>query len=211
MTLHGLLAFTGLCVVLSLTPGADSVLVLRHSLRAVPSGVAVAAGSALGSLVWAAGVAVGVAALLEQSASAYRAVKIAGGLYLLYLGVSALLRSRHAAPAEPETIASPPHGSGLGAAWAAGLGSCVLNPKVGLFFLAVVPHFLPATDSGVVQIMTLGLIDGVVAFAYLAVLAIGSARAAHWLRRPRIARRVEQFTATVLAAFGVGTLASARP
>ena len=66
MTLPSILAFTGLCVLLALTPGPDTFLVLRFSLVRVRAGVAASIGSAIGSLVWAAAVAFGLAALLEQ-------------------------------------------------------------------------------------------------------------------------------------------------
>ena len=74
-----IVAFVGLSLLLAMTPGPDTFLVLRFSLRDAKSGIAAAAGSALGSLLWAFAVAVGLASLLEQSAAAYRIVKIAGG------------------------------------------------------------------------------------------------------------------------------------
>ena len=89
-----IIGFVGLSLLLAMTPGPDTFLVLRFSLQNSRSGMAAAAGSALGSLFWAFAVAVGLASLLEQSATAYRMVKIAGGIYLIYLGVRALLR-RH--------------------------------------------------------------------------------------------------------------------
>ena len=89
-----IIAFVGLSLLLAMTPGPDTFLVLRFSLRGARSGVAAAAGSALGSMLWASAVAVGLASLLEQSATAYRIVKIAGGLYLICLGLRVLLRRR---------------------------------------------------------------------------------------------------------------------
>ncbi|WP_380172607.1 LysE family translocator [Kineococcus sp. DHX-1] len=217
---HSLLAFAGLCVLLALAPGPDTFLVLRHGARDVRAGVAVAAGSAAGSLVWAVAVAVGLAALLEQSATAYRLVKIAGGLYLLHLGVSALVRSRRGSSPTSAAGTEDPGASGPGTArggFLAGLLSCCLNPKVGLFFLAVAPQFLPGSASGgagfagqALQVLTLGVIDAAIAFVYLALVTAGAARAARWLRRPRVARALDRTCSAVLAAFGVGTLASAR-
>src|SRR6187200_100121 len=111
MTASMIIAFVGLSLLLAMTPGPDTFLVLRFSLCDAKSGMAAAAGSALGSLLWAFAVAVGLASLLEQSATAYRIVKIAGGLYLIYLGLRVLLRrQQHAAstPAEqPTQIQSP--------------------------------------------------------------------------------------------------------
>jgi threonine/homoserine/homoserine lactone efflux protein len=80
-----IIAFVGLSLLLAVTPGPDTFLVLRFSLQGSRSGVAAVAGVALGSLLWALAVAIGLASLLEQSATAYRVVKIAGGKYLIYL------------------------------------------------------------------------------------------------------------------------------
>jgi threonine/homoserine/homoserine lactone efflux protein len=206
VSLSVILAFAVLCLLLALAPGPDTFLVLHHSLRGTGAGMAAAVGSALGSLLWAAAVAAGLATLLERSAGAYRVVKIVGGLYLLYLGVRALLR-RHATAAATEAAAP------AGASWSAlraGLLSCALNPKVGLFFLAVVPQFLPAGRASFAATMVLGLIDATVALAYFGVLVLASGRALNRLRRPAVTRVLDRAGGGVLAAFGVGTLATAK-
>ena len=205
MTLPSILAFTGLCVLLALTPGPDTFLVLRYSLVRVRAGVAASVGSAIGSLAWAAAVAFGLAALLEQSAEAYRVVKIVGGLYLIYLGVSAFLASRRAGAeaSEPRLPRVHIHSSLL-----AGMVSTMLNPKVGLFFLAVAPQFIPAGSASVGNTMLLGAIDAVVALVYLAIVSIIAARAVIWLRRPRVAKVLERVSAAILAVLGIGTIVS---
>lgn len=93
-----------------------------------------------------------------------------------------------------------------GPSFRSGVLSCLLNPKVGLFFLAVVPHFLPAEAINVGTIMLLGLIDAVVAFAWLAVPAVDAARAVRWLRRPRVSRTMAGLSSAALCALGVGTI-----
>jgi threonine/homoserine/homoserine lactone efflux protein len=207
MTASMIIAFAGLCLLLAMTPGPDSFLVLRFSLQSARSGVAAAAGSALGSLVWAFAVAVGLASLLEQSATAYRVVKIAGGLYLIYLGLRALLRRRQEVASELSE--SPTRTQTSFSAFGSGLLSCVLNPKVGLFFLAIVPQFVPPHSSLFTTVLTLGMIDTAVAFAWLLVIAFFAARAVGWLRRPRMTTLLNRISAAILAAFGVVTVASA--
>ena len=104
MTLASLAAFAGLCLVLSVTPGPDTFLVLRIALNRPSAGIAAAAGSAGAAIVWAALVGIGLAALLEQSAELFRWLMIAGGLSLLYLGVSSFIKSRKAAKAAKESV-----------------------------------------------------------------------------------------------------------
>ncbi|WP_067573492.1 LysE family translocator [Nocardia acidivorans] len=206
MSLPLLLSFIGLCVLLALTPGPDTFLVLRFSMAGPRPGIAAAAGSACGGIVWAVVVAAGVATLLEQSATAYRSLKVIGGIYLLYLGIRALLAHRKGL-AEPELEQSGARVSSVRSAFAAGLLSCVFNPKVGLFYLAVLPQFLAQVNF--VNALTLGAIESTIAAAEMVLLAVAAARAVTLLRRPKVRDRLEQASAAILAALGVGTVASA--
>ncbi len=211
MTPVSYLAFCGLCVLLAITPGPDTFLTLRYSLVRTRLGLAAATGSSLGSLLWAALVGVGLAALLEQSADAYRIVKILGGLYLVYLGFRAFWSSRKSAhPKDAARTAAPTaRGRGAGGAFTAGLLSCSLNPKVGLFFLAVVPQFLPAHGDRFALTMALGATDAVVSMAYLSCVGLVAAKANAWLKRPKVTRALERVSGGILALLGVGTIATA--
>ena len=207
MGIASYLAFCGLCLLLAITPGPDTFLVLRFSMRRASTGLLAGAGSALGSLVWAALVGVGLAALIEQSAQAYRLLRILGGLYLLYLGIRAF---RHAlAAAAPSGTAEPAVRPAMLPAFGAGLLSTVMNPKVGLFFLAVVPQFLPHGGDRFALTMVLGATDGVIALAYLSVLTLVAAKANAWLKRPKVTAILERVSGGILAALGVGIVASA--
>ncbi|WP_069166551.1 LysE family translocator [Nocardia altamirensis] len=214
MSLSLLLSFIGLCVLLSITPGPDSFLVLRFSIVDARPGIAAAIGSALGGLLWAVVVAAGVAALLEQSATAYRALKIVGGIYLLYLGIRALLdqrRQRRAARAAAAAEDQVDIGSGartsVRSAFTAGIVSCMFNPKVGLFYLAVLPQFL--TEVTFANTLALGAVESAIAAVAMVLLALAASRAVTLLRRPKIRDRLEQASAAILVTLGIGTAASA--
>ncbi|QBS42556.1 LysE family translocator [Nocardia sp. CS682] len=214
MSLSLLLSFIGLCVLLSITPGPDSFLVLRFSLVDARPGIAAAIGSALGGILWAVVVAAGVAALLEQSATAYRALKVIGGIYLVYLGIRALIdqrRQRRAARAADGVGVLADNAAGtrtsVRSAFTAGVVSCMFNPKVGLFYLAVLPQFL--TEVTFVNTLALGAIESVIAAVEMVLLALVASRAVALLRRPKIRERLEQASAAILTALGVGTAASA--
>ncbi|MGW4773697.1 LysE family translocator [Nocardia sp. NPDC004278] len=209
MTLSLLLSFVGLCVLLSITPGPDSFLVLRFSIVDARPGIAAAIGSALGGIVWAVVVAAGVAALLEQSATAYRTLKVIGGIYLVYLGIRALIEHRKQRGASAQVSGQPSAGeaTSIRSAFAAGLVSCMFNPKVGLFYLAVLPQFL--TDVTFANTLALGAIESTIAAVEMILLALLASRAVAMLRRPQVRDRLEQISAAILAALGVGTAASA--
>ncbi|MFE1592309.1 LysE family translocator [Nocardia sp. NPDC058705] len=201
-----LLAFAGLCLLLAITPGPDTFLVLRHSLSGARLGIAAAAGSGLASLVWAGAVAVGLAALLAAYPTALQILKIVGGLYLIYLGISGFLHRDRGAPVDDGAARKAE--SSTAAAFRDGVVSCLLNPKVGLFFLAVVPQFAPTGSSAATVTMVLGVIDGIVAFVWLLLVAVVAARAVRWLRRPKIARALSNLSSGALAVLGVATLST---
>ncbi|GAA5097777.1 LysE family translocator [Nocardia iowensis] len=214
MSVSLLLSFIGVCVLLSITPGPDSFLVLRFSLVDARPGIAAAIGSALGGILWAVVVAAGVAALLEQSATAYRVLKVVGGIYLVYLGVRALLdqrRQRRAAREAGDSDGLAHTGTGtrtsVRSAFTAGIVSCMFNPKVGLFYLAVLPQFL--TEVTFVNTLALGAIESLIAAVEMVILALVASRAVALLRRPKIRERLEQASAAILATLGIGTAASA--
>ena len=204
MTAPALLAFAGLCVLLAVTPGPDTFLVLRYSLVRPGAGLAASVGSAVGSILWALAVALGLAALLEQSAEIYRIVKIAGGLYLIYLGVTAFIASRRAAAHGPDLQVRT---TSLRSGFIAGTLSTMMNPKVGLFFLAIAPQFVPRDGNAIGNTLILGAIDAVVAAGYLAVVAILASRAVAWLKKPAVTKVLERVSAAILAVLGIGTIA----
>ena len=208
MTFASLVSFSGLCLILSLTPGPDTFLVLRVALGRVRAGLAAAAGSGVASLVWAALVAAGLAAVLEQSAEVFRWLKIAGGLYLLYLGASSFLKTRMAAKDTRGRDGEDVLAYSTSAGFRAGAPSTLLNPKVGLFYLAIVPQFVPHDGSIMATSMILGCVEAVIGFMYLTAIAIVAHKAMAWLRRPRVSDGVERAGSGIISALGVGVIAS---
>jgi threonine/homoserine/homoserine lactone efflux protein len=83
--------------------------------------------------------------------------------------------------------------------------STMLNPKVGLFFIAVVPQFVSAHAS-FGETLLLGAIDGLIGMLYLIAVALLASRMIAWLRRPRVTRALERVSAGILAALGIGTI-----
>ena len=210
MTFVSLLAFAGLSLMLALMPGPDTFLVLRISLNRVGAGVSAAAGSATGTLAWAALVGLGLVAIVEQSAELFRLIKIAGGLYLLYLGVSSFLQARRAAKARiaPEGTTAPPLVYTKRASYGTGVLSALLNPKVGLFYLAVVPQFIPDGANTLGVAMILGVTLATIGFLYFATIAVVAYKIMKWLRKPRVNTVIERASSAILAVLGLGVVAS---
>ena len=138
----GVFALTVLVV--NATPGVDMVLVLTRTLRhGVVGGIAAALGVSAGCVVHALVAAFGLAALLAASAAAFALVKWAGAAYLLWLAFGMLregVRPGASLAVDGERAASP----GFARLFAQGLATNVLNPKVAIFFLALLPQFIDA-------------------------------------------------------------------
>jgi threonine/homoserine/homoserine lactone efflux protein len=201
-----LLAFAAFAAVLTITPGLDTVLVLRlTATRGRLAGFMSAVGIVTGCLCWALASALGISALLAASRLAYDVLRWAGAAYLCWLGVRALWAARRAtAPAgpDPEPAAAEP-GGGAFAALRTGLTTNLLNPKVGVFYASVLPQFLPHGVPPLLGAMALAGVHILEGLIWLTLLVAAIGRAGRWLRRPAVKRRLEQVTGAVLVAFGV--------
>jgi threonine/homoserine/homoserine lactone efflux protein len=199
---------------LILAPGPDSLLVLRNTLRhGRRAGWVTASGTMSGLLAWAVAAAFGLSALLQVSDLGYNAVRLAGACYLLWLGVSSLWPFR-GRPATPATAAGPagpaPVKAGWRRAYLNGLLSNLLNPKIGVFFIAFLPGFIPAGAPVPLFPLALGLWFIAETGAWLATLAWMAARGAGWLRRSTVQRWLERITGVALIGFGLRLATQAR-
>jgi threonine/homoserine/homoserine lactone efflux protein len=200
-----LLAFSAVAAVLTVTPGADMALVTRN---AVAGGMRAAVGTAIGIVAgcfaWAAASALGIAALLSASATAFTAVKIAGAAYLAMLGLQALLaaRRRVKAPADPR---DDPVGGAvrLLAALRQGLLTNLLNPKIAVLYATLLPQFLSPGDPVMALSLTMAAIHGAMGLVWLSAYARVIVAAGDLLRRPRVRAALDAVTGTVLVALAL--------
>lgn len=142
----GLFVLAG--ILLNLTPGPDVLLIVSQSLRGgFRAGVAAALGITAGCFVHLMAAALGLAALLAASATAFNVLKWTGAAYLVWTGLRHLLSS--ALPEADEALFKrfPSEVPVLKRVFFRGFATNVLNPKVALFFLAFVPQFIPAHSA----------------------------------------------------------------
>lgn len=206
---EALLGFALLAGLLTIVPGLDTALVLRSALRRSPRYAAAAGlGIISGALVWGAAAAVGASALLQASELAYRLLAVVGVAYVLWIGVSMLWRSFTGA-GEPVDESAPPRGSLL-QAWATGFLTNLLNPKVGVFYLATIPLFIPPGESPLLTGLLLAAVHGVLTVVWFAGIIAGAAYAGRWLRSPRAARIIDRVTGAALIVLGGKLLLDSR-
>jgi threonine/homoserine/homoserine lactone efflux protein len=192
------LAFVGTATGAVLMPGPDLFVVLRTALAGgARAGAWAAAGSAVGNLVWGVATVLGATALLTASASAFTALKLAGALYLGWLGVQALLAARRGELLADEREPAPR--SGAGRAFRNGLASDLANVKVGLFWTALVPQFLPP-DGGALLPAAMVATMAALVFAGLAGYGLLATRLRRALGRPRVSRAANTTIGVLLVA-----------
>ncbi|GAA2835306.1 LysE family translocator [Crossiella cryophila] len=200
-----LLAYCLAAVVLVVTPGLDTMLILRSVvLGGRRTGLATGLGITLGCLVWGAASIAGITALLRASEFGYNALRLAGAGYLVWLGGSALWRSWRDR-GKPTEAADLPELPALGG-WRAlrsGLLTNLLNPKVGVFYLSLLPQFLPAAGPTTGWASLLVLIHVGLGFLWQFVLVGLAGSARRWLTRRRVRTWLDRLTATILLGLGL--------
>ena len=198
---HRLLAFLAIATLVTITPGVDMALVTRNVLRGgLGAGLRTSAGILSGLCVWAVLAAVGVAAVVAASATAYTALKLAGAAYLIFLGAATLWRSRGGRSPEREHAVPVPSFGGL---YRQGLLNNLLNPKIGVFYTTFLPQFVAPGRSVLGWTLLLAAIHIATGVVWLAFYAWLVARARAVVGRPRVRRTLDRLTGTVLVGLGI--------
>jgi len=202
LTLPQLAAFLAAAVLVTLAPGPDNLLVLSLGMaRGRVPGVAFGLGCALGCLNHTLLAALGVSALIAASPIAFTTLRIAGGLYLVWIGVQALRNAR--AFGAPQADNAPTETPGR--LFVKGLVANAINPKVILFFLAFLPQFVDSQRGHVAwQIAQLGVlftVETVVIFGAIGWYAgsVGERLA----RRPAIGAWLDRLAGAIFVALGL--------
>jgi threonine/homoserine/homoserine lactone efflux protein len=204
------LTFTLAATLIVLLPGPDTLVVVRNLIRGGRRTAALTVAGVLSGLsVWVLAAALGLSALLRASHDGYLALRIAGALYLSYLGVQSFRNRAAAEIAEVEAAesASKPPRRLLGTGYGAGLATDLLNPKVGVFFVTFLPGFVPHGHAVGTTSLLFGAIFVVETAAYFAVLLVLAGRITRWMHNARIRRRLDRATGFVLIGFGVRLIA----
>jgi threonine/homoserine/homoserine lactone efflux protein len=196
-------ALSFLLVVLlgAMSPGPDFVVVTRNSLFGGRlTGVACGLGIACGVFVWVVAIALGVAGLLAASAVVFTIVKLAGAAYLVFLGVRAWIAVRRGGYSDLRVAEIK--GVSKAAAFRQGLLCNLLNPKVAVFFLALLPQFLPSSAS-TTQTLELAAIATAASVVWWVTLAmvVGSLR--RFFSAARVRRVMDGVMGTLLVLFGI--------
>jgi len=195
------LPFLAVAVVVLVTPGIDTALVTRNAL---PYGhraaVATAVGVNVGIAFWTVAASIGLAAVVAASAEAFTAIKLAGALYLVYLGLQAIRASRRSGRVRPEAAPRAPLTRRV--AFCQGLVSNLLNPKIAVFFTSLLPQFVGSGGVLAARLALLGALFNLIGVVWLLSYAVAAARRRAVLSRPRAKRVLDRVSGMVLVGLG---------
>jgi threonine/homoserine/homoserine lactone efflux protein len=197
--------FLAFAVVLIVIPGPDFAVVTKNTLvGGRRRGRWTALGVSSSNLVQGTAAAFGLSALIVKVQPLFEAIKWAGVAYLAYLGVQALRSARRGeyAPLDGDDPSGPAQNTAQNVAgWRQGFISNITNPKVLVFYLAVLPQFL-TPGAGLGWLLVLAWSHAVLSLAYLLVLVTGLHSARRLLMRRRVRRALDATTGAVLLGFG---------
>lgn len=207
-----LLGFSLAALLLTLTPGLDTALVLRTA--AVEGGrQAMLAGGGIvaGVLAWGLIAAVGLGAILAISQTAYALLQLAGAVYLLWLGAVMLHRAVGQRHRYLPTEAFAPGARPSRRWFLRGLLTNLLNPKVGVFYVSLLPQFLPEGVHVVAFSALLAGIHAAMGLLWFAALVLATRPLARWLKQPAVQRSLDALTGATLMLFGLRLALARQP
>jgi threonine/homoserine/homoserine lactone efflux protein len=192
-------------LLVAITPGPGVFYIVARTLaRGRREGLASSAGLALGGLVHVFGGAVGLSALIMASAKAFTLLKIAGALYLIWLGLKTWREARTIEQTDVQTTRAR-------RAFREGIVVEALNPKTAAFFLAFIPQFVDPSANVAAQFIVLGLISVALNTSVDLVVTYWAAKARSGLaRRPSFVTRTRQASGAIMCGLGTTLLFARR-
>lgn len=194
---------------LTLFPGVDSLLVIRNSTRGGwRDGIATSTGICSGLFVHAAVSALGISALLLQSAMAFNMLKLVGGGYLIWMGLSNLWQASKSGKPRETLLQDAGRARSFQCqrSLREGFVCNVFNPKTLLFYMAFLPQFIDPTRSPLLQSIFMAAVHFVIAMIYQGALTFLVERIKGWFKGGFLRRWSESLVGLILIFFGLRIL-----
>ncbi|ALR76502.1 LysE family translocator [[Enterobacter] lignolyticus] len=200
-----LLAFSLAALLLTLTPGFDTALILRTACaEGGKKAFHAALGIDAGCFIWGALVALGLGALLAVSEMAYTVLKICGAVYLSWLGLQLLIRPR-------SSFSDGDENNGSQGSWfIRGMLGNVLNPKMGIFYVSFLPQFIPAGHSPLIWTFILVSIHVAIGTIWSLTLILSTHFASAVLKKSRVVQVMDRATGGLFLCFAAKLALSTR-
>ncbi|WP_291326635.1 LysE family translocator [Desulfovibrio sp. UCD-KL4C] len=196
------LAFIPIVAILTITPGSDTMLVVNNTLtRSTSDGLCTVVGVNAGLLVHAMASAFGLSMILMNSATAFEFVKMAGALYIIYLGIQSLRRSR--TDSEELQVINNGFKRNFSSSVREGFLTNVLNPKVAVFYLALLPQFISPADDIIEKSFLLMSIHICMGVLWLGSLSLTLGKMRPLISGSKFKKRLEALSGVVFIALGL--------
>jgi RhtB (resistance to homoserine/threonine) family protein len=193
------LAFTLVVAILAVTPGSDTMLVMKNGMRCGnAAGWATTCGILAGTLVHAVISALGISVVVAQSETLFHIIKGLGALYLVWLGVQTFRSAGNRPKVENRHSRQAARGAFL-----EGLITNLLNPKVAIFYMALLPQFIAPGDHVLVKSLLLAGIHNVLSLTWLGGLVLVISGGKRWIQNPQVQERLSRASGVVLIALGL--------
>ena len=197
-----LIGFAVVAGLMTLVPGIDTALVLRTAVtQGRARAFAAAAGISLGVLIWGVAAALGVSALLAASQVAFTVLRWAGAAYVVWLGISLIVKAGRGEHLALDGDQPAPESAWVG--FRRGLLTNLLNPKIGVFYVAVLPQFLPEDVPAALGGGVLALVHVAEGMAWFTLLILATHLLRTWLSRRAVQAWIDRITGAVLIGFGI--------
>lgn len=203
---HSIVAFTAAAALLTITPGIDTVMVLRSAAGGnTRQGVNAAIGIGLGCLAWGGAAALGLGVVLAASELAFIILKLAGAAYLAWLGVKLILWPRDRLAVDGAGNMDARH------ALRRGFLTNLLNPKVGIFYITFLPQFVPPGADVVAFSFLLACIHVLLGWLWFGALIAAAVPFGRFLSRAAVVRGLDRMTGGLFIAFGLRLALARQP
>ncbi len=199
--------FIATTLLLAMLPGASAALMIRQVLEGGQRTLqGTLAGNATGFLLWSTAAAAGLSAVLLASPTAYTALRIAGGIVLMYLGVKTLRATINTTVSTTPTDKGE-RSTGFGSGYLIGLSTNLGNPKAGVFAISVLPQFVTAKGPVFLSTVALGVVWALVSASWYMLLTWAVGRGRALVSQPTVLRGLSVTTGVVLLGLGAAVAA----
>lgn len=208
--MDNLMAFILMALMMSILPGADTILIMKNTLSYGPTaGRYTILGMATGLTFWTIVAVFGLSIVIAQSLFLFNAIKYMGAAYLLYLGVRVFFTkstlSLETVQAKNSYTNEKSSNQHYKESYLQGAISNILNPKTVLVYITFMPQFIDLNENINQQLIILGLILTVIAVGWFLILVYLIDYLKNWLNKPTFQTLFQKSTGVMLIGFGIKT------
>jgi len=195
--------FIIMCICLIILPGPDTAMATKNTLVAGKiGGVKTVFGTCVALLIHTLAAVIGLSALIVKSALLFSIFKYVGAVYLVYIGIKALLAVKSTEDLTTNEVPINNENKHT-SCFRQGFLTNLLNPKVAVFFLTFLPQFLNPNHNTFIQLLVMGLTYLILTVIWFAFYIFLIDKISAFMKKPKTQRYIQGVTGLVLIGFGI--------